>query len=179
MRKIIIKIISYIKTEILNNVMKHIYVDKNVIIKCKARVISRRGNIELNMGSILEKNVRLSAIDGGYLTVGKNVYFNEYCRVICRDKIMIGDNTLFGPNVCIFDHDHTFDYNGVSRDEFKCSPVIIEENCWIGVGTIILRGTHIGKGTIIGAGSIVKGEIPAHSLVKCSKDVIIENLRKV
>lgn len=43
---------------------------------------------------------------------------------------------------------------------FVESLVRIEDEAFIGTGTIILKGTHIGRGSIIGAGSIVCGEIP-------------------
>ena len=34
-------------------------------------------------------------------------------------------------------------------------PTIIEDDAWIGVNVIILKGLTIGKGAIIGAGSVV------------------------
>lgn len=42
--------------------------------------------------------------------------------------------------------------------------VSIEDNCFIGVNTIILGGVTIGKNTIIGAGSVVTRDIPADSV---------------
>jgi acetyltransferase-like isoleucine patch superfamily enzyme len=43
-------------------------------------------------------------------------------------------------------------------------PVVIEDNVWIGMNCIILKGTRIGKGTIIGAGSVVRESIPPYSI---------------
>ncbi len=56
-------------------------------------------------------------------------------------------------------------YDRVSPSKFKTSKTVIEEHCWIGAGVIILKGAYIGKNSIIGAGAIVKGNVPAHSLV--------------
>ena len=43
-------------------------------------------------------------------------------------------------------------------------PVVIEDNCWIGGGVIILPGVTIGKGSVIGAGSVVTKNIPENSV---------------
>ena len=42
--------------------------------------------------------------------------------------------------------------------------VVIKDNCFIGVNTIILKGCTIGENTIIGAGSIVCHDIPPNSV---------------
>jgi acetyltransferase-like isoleucine patch superfamily enzyme len=41
---------------------------------------------------------------------------------------------------------------------------MIEEDCWLGTGAIILPGVHIGRGSIIGAGAVVTKDIPPLSL---------------
>ena len=38
--------------------------------------------------------------------------------------------------------------------------VTIGDNCFIGMNTVILKGTTIGNNTIIGAGSVVVKDIP-------------------
>lgn len=119
----------------------------------------------LSLGKVgFRTNVHILC-DAGEMYIGKNVVFNRNCIVACRQKIKIGDGCLFGPNVCVYDHDHVYTAEGVSINEFKCSEIIIEDGCWIGAGVIILRGAHIGRNTIIEAGSIVKGIIPSDTIV--------------
>lgn len=123
----------------------------------------------LSIGSVYtQPNVSISCCDGE-LIIGRGVSFNRNCVVVCMKKISIGDNCQFGPNVCIFDHDHSYDTNGVSKDTFKCADIIIGNGCWIGSGCIILRGTHIGENSVIEAGVVVKGNIPPNSLVMSSR----------
>ena len=127
----------------------------------------------LSIASInVNKNVHF-VCEHGELNIGSGVVFSMNCIVVCWQKIKIGDNCLFGPNVCIYDHDHVFNIGGVLPNEFKCSEIIIEDGCWIGAGTIILRGTHIGKNSVIGAGIVVKGDIPPSSLVLSSRETKI------
>ena len=105
--------------------------------------------------------------ESGELVFGKGVFLNQGCQFNCHSKIEIGDGCEFGPNVLVYDHDHAFggEGGGLKEGPFKCSPVEIGEHCWIGAGTIILRGTKIGANSVVAAGSIVKGEFPSDSLI--------------
>lgn len=123
----------------------------------------------LSMGKVrCNSNLHLECYLGE-LTIG-NVTFNRYCIISCRYKIVIGDNCFFGPNVCVYDHDHIYTVDGVTPNEYKCSEIIIEDGCWICAGAIILRGTHIGKNSVIQAGTVVKGNIPPNSLVEPGRE---------
>ena len=46
----------------------------------------------------------------------------------------------------------------------RCDGVVIEDNVWIGGGSIILAGVRIGKNSVVGAGSIVSQDIPPNSM---------------
>lgn len=83
---------------------------------------------------------------------------------------------MFGPNVCVFDHNHKFDMEGV-KPEYSSGAIHIGKKCWIGSGAIILKGTTIGDGCVIGAGTVVSGNIPAHSLVTSNRDMLIQPIR--
>ena len=115
---------------------------------------------------------------GGRLTIGSGVTFNRNDIVACHEEITIGNDCAFGPNVAVYDHDHIFSENGFSMEEFRTSPVRIDDHCWIGANVTILRGTHIGPCCVIGAGAVVRGEIPAHSLVTGSRELIIQPIRR-
>lgn len=125
----------------------------------------------------MKPNSNLAIVDGGRLIIGNRVLLNRNSMIICHDRIEIGDHCAIGPNVAVYDHDHKFGIEGI-KTGFNTTPVVVEKNCWIGAGVIILRGTHIGEGSVIGAGCIVKGEIPAHSLVTSDRHLEIEPIEK-
>lgn len=105
-------------------------------------------------------------ISGGELTIKDNVGLNTNCIIACHEKIVIGNNVEFGPNVCVYDHDHDFRAEGgLKAARFKTAPVVIGDGTWVGANTIILRGTKIGNDCVIGAGSIVSGSIPDGSIL--------------
>ena len=112
------------------------------------------------------------------LIIGDRVYFNEGAMLSCKESIRIGSGCRFGPNVKVFDNDHRFDAEHGVSSEHKASPVRIGENCWLGANVVILRGTAIGDNCVIGAGCVVKGNIPAGSLVTMSRELNIRPIQK-
>ena len=136
------------------------------------------GRITLGKNVMTNKRVTFSAV-GGELVIGDSVSFNRNVIVVCRQSIKIGNHTSFGPNTVIYDHDHQLNSSGYEGNEYTCSPVVIGDHCWIGANVIILRGSVIGEGCVIGANAVIKGKIPAYSLVKGARELSIEALRKV
>lgn len=138
-------------------------------------VCAREGKIVIEGRLSTGTNVQLVAVLGGELTIKDEVTFNRNCIVVARGRIEIGQHCTFGPNVCIYDHNHRFDENGVKEfTDLSIGEVVIEKNCWIGAGVIILKGSHIGEGCVIGAGTVVTGDIPSHSIVTSGRDLVIK-----
>jgi acetyltransferase-like isoleucine patch superfamily enzyme len=44
-------------------------------------------------------------------------------------------------------------------------PIVVEDDVWIGAGSIILPGRRIGTGAIIGAGSVVSKDVDPYTVV--------------
>ncbi|BBB90123.1 MAG TPA: acyltransferase [Methylomusa anaerophila] len=114
------------------------------------------------------------AIRDGSLEIGDNVFFNKGCFITCHDHIKIGNDCLFGPNVIFYDHDHIYGPGKiVNKEKYTTAPVELGKNILIGANSVILRGTKIGDNCVIAAGTVVKGEIPADSIVYQKKELII------
>lgn len=117
--------------------------------------------------------VKIGIYDTGFLKIGKDICINANCMILCRQNILIGDNVMLGPNVVIIDHDH--DYLSVGwKNEYKTGKIEIGNNVWIGAGAVILRDTNIGDNAVIGAGTVVKGSVPANSVVYESRRLEIK-----
>ena len=74
-----------------------------------------------------------------------------------------------GTSTTIITASHTYGSTEATRttwnpeSDFK-APVIIEDNVWVGTGTIILPGVTVGSGTVIAAGSVVNRDCKPNSL---------------
>lgn len=169
-RVMIIKLFNF-RSLIINKKFYKIYIrnmDNFNIVKGK---IILKGSVNI------KKNSRLAVNKGGKITIGDGCFLNTNVICACRDEIEIGNNVSFGPNVCIYDHDHSYDANGKIDGKFKTGKVVIGNNVWIGCNVTILRNTIIGDNCVIGAGTIVKGEIPSHSLVTNDRILKIKELK--
>jgi maltose O-acetyltransferase len=51
------------------------------------------------------------------------------------------------------------------RPPLVTRPVVIEDDVWIGIGAIILKGVRIGNGARIGPGAVVTRSVPAETTV--------------
>lgn len=78
------------------------------------------------------------------------------CSIVADSKVVIGNNVLVGADSIIGDRD---DHPDVYSSE--PNPVVIDDNVWIGMHCIVLKGVHIGMNSIIGAGSVVTKDVPA------------------
>ena len=60
------------------------------------------------------------------------------------------------------------------KQQITTKPVFIGKGCWIGEKATILPGSHIGKKSFIAANSVVRGIIPAYSMVSGNPATIIK-----
>ena len=127
--------------------------------------IKTNASVNFGNGVMIGRNSLITVRENAIFTMGEMSSFNADCKIACQQRITIGDNTIFGPNVLVYDHDHIFDSNGVKRNEFTTKPITIGHDCWVGAGTVILKGSTIGDRCIIGAGSIIKGDIPSGTIL--------------
>lgn len=102
----------------------------------------------------------------GNITIGRRVFFNNFCSVNSKNNIFIGDDCIFGENVRIYDHNHLFDVdNNYIISGFTSAPIHIGNHCWISSNCTILKGVSIGENCIIGAGCVVYKDIPSNTVV--------------
>ncbi len=109
------------------------------------------------------------------ISIGDNFYIGKYSQIEC--DAVIGNDVMFANFVALIGrHDHNYTQVGVTmrnasmiRDndyDWKGinEKVVIEDDVWVGHGTIILSGVTIGKGSIIAAGSVVTGNVESYSI---------------
>lgn len=139
-----------------------------------------RGGV-LSIGKMLKirNGAKIIVRKGGKCVIGRHCFINSNSLIVCHNNIQIGDYCQISPHVQIYDHDHDFrDKEGLKSKTYKCEPVVIGNNVWIGAGSVILRGTRIGDGCIIGAGSVIKGNIPSDTVVVQKRNTIIKAVEK-
>ncbi len=111
--------------------------------------------------------------DNSLIKIGNNVGISSAC-LWANERITIGNNVNIGADCIIIDTDaHPHNYvqrrsefiSSVTSEEYSkqipTSPIVIDDDVWIGARCQVLKGVHIGARSIISAGSIVTKDIPA------------------
>jgi acetyltransferase-like isoleucine patch superfamily enzyme len=100
------------------------------------------------------------------IRLGTRTFVGEGSIMRGQGGITIGDCVLFGPGTQVLAVDHVFaDPERPIMDQgITAQGIVIEDNCWIGAGAIILDGVTIGRGSCVGAGAVVTRSLPPHSL---------------
>lgn len=100
---------------------------------------------------------------------GTNIYGSHFVK---EAVVVIGNNVAIGPEVKMFSASH--DYTSLDLPNIAQS-IIVNDNCWIGGGAILLPGVELGEGVVIGAGSVVSCSIPAWSIAVGNPASIIKH----
>ena len=106
--------------------------------------------------------------EGPNLFIGKHFYANYNLVVLDYEKITIGNNVMFGPNVTLSSATHNVDYRIRNKDDdmdIMGAPIVIEDNVWIGANVVVMPGVTIGKHSVVAAGSVVTKDVPPDVIV--------------
>lgn len=119
-------------------------------------------------------------IDGknAKVKIGDNVFLNNFCTIAAMKNITIGNNTIFGENVKIYDHNHLFSNPKISikNQGYNSAKITIGENCWIASNVVILKGVTIGNYSVIGAGNVVFKDVPENTVLLSKQEQILKKL---
>lgn len=84
------------------------------------------------------------------------------CYIQAINGIRSGRGVYIGPGVTIISANHKMDD---LTSHVKSSPIVIEDDCWIGANAVILPGIHLGPRTIVGAAAVVTKSFPKGGVV--------------
>jgi acetyltransferase-like isoleucine patch superfamily enzyme len=93
--------------------------------------------------------------------------------------VEVGNNVAIAPGVTFITHDGA---SVIFREEFPAlryfGKIIIEDNCFIGAGSIITAGVRIGKGSIVGPMSVVIRDVKPGSIVIGNPAIQVSTVEK-
>lgn len=101
---------------------------------------------------------------GASIRIGAKSQLSGVSITARSQAITIGRQVLLAPNCIIVDSDFhapwPMEDRAIRPGTENDAPVSIDDYAWIGMGSIILKGTRIGRGAIVGAGSVVSRDVP-------------------
>ncbi|MFC1868752.1 acyltransferase [Thermodesulfobacteriota bacterium] len=126
----------------------------------------------------LNRRCFISASRNAEIVIGRESGFSS--TIITANKaIHIGNHVLCGGNCTICDNDrHSIDLverrNNLPGQ--AAAPIIIEDDVFLGMNTVVLKGVKIGYGTFVAANSVVVDSLPEKVLAGGHPARIIRHL---
>lgn len=113
----------------------------------------------------------LSAARGATLRIGDDCGFSATV-IAASQHIQIGQRVLCGANVTICDSDRhplaAHQRQLSAAEQVRCiqtAPIYIEDDVFIGMNALILKGITIGAGAVVAANAVVTRSVPAGAIV--------------
>ena len=144
-------------------------------------------NISLGRNVIIGKNVVIKTTDGGKIIIGDNVRIEGNCYIyaqygeiiiskngfigfgshlVAKKSIHIGQDSLISAYSIIRDANHeTVKGSSINSQSYDIEEIIIGDDVWLGVHTVITAGTIIGKGAVVGANAVVTKDVEPYTIV--------------
>lgn len=157
-------------SEILKDIIRYI---KLIIFKSRWKKNNQHNN------TIPVTVFPIDKVDVGYKTYGKlnvSYYGNENEKLIIGRYCCIANDVKFilgGEHHSNFISNYLFKYyldpNNDIDDRKSKGKIIIKDDVWIGVNSVILSGVTIGQGAVIAAGSVVSKDVPPYAVYTTNK----------
>ncbi len=129
--------------------------------------------ITIGDNTMLESGIRIVGPGKGKVKIGKECYIGVNNIMDTSDDITIGDFVhVAGPSTALWCHSsanmcmNSIPLNDKNREKYRpTSPIIIENNVYIGCNCTIYPGVTIGHHSIVAPNSAVTKNIPPYTLV--------------
>lgn len=138
-------------------------------------------------GIELGKNVRIGrnawmeiTSVNGVIKIDDGTNIGRNCMLSSSSRIYIGKKCLLSYNVSIIDHDHnTMTLRESPMDSGLAEPhdINIEDNCFIGAHSFILKGVSLGTHCVVGANSVVTKSFPANSVIAGNPAKLLKEIK--
>lgn len=135
-------------------------------------------DFKTNLVGVNRKCIIATHADNAVVSIGNYCGFSGTV-IGSAEKIIIGNDVFCGANTLITDFDwHSIDPELRRTGKPESAPVIIEDNVWLGINVVVLKGVKIGKNSVIGANSLVNKDIPSNVVAAGNPCRIIKELTK-
>ncbi|MEI9804958.1 MAG: acyltransferase [Pseudolabrys sp.] len=133
-------------------------------------------HVELGPLGTIEIGSRTSIQDRSVLL--GDIVLGRYCVVAYNAYISSGNHSFrHAPHFLIRDQDREVSANRDSSSDYS-RPIIVGEDCWLGVNTVIMPGITIGRGCVVGANAVVTHDLPPYSIAAGSPARVINQRLK-
>ena len=159
------------RSRILGSILKgvDVNIDPSAIL-----IVKENASINFEGQNYIGRNVEIQPDRNVEIGYGTSIQD----RNIILGDVQIGRYCLTAPNVYMSSGNHFYNYQpenyiknqdkileGIGDQKVLSNPIVIDDDVWIGINSVIMRGVKIGKGAIIGSNSVVTKNVLPYSIV--------------
>lgn len=115
-------------------------------------------NCGLYDGTMFELGTRGHVEIGRYCTVNGSVFATD-------SRIVVGSYCFLSYEVFLADRAFPHPGHDSPTSAEEDAVIVLEDDCWVGMRSVLLPGTHLGRGVIVGAGSVVDFAVDDYRVV--------------
>ena len=124
------------------------------------------GEFRIDDGALISRGCIISGKDGP-LVIGARTNVGAGCTLYASTRLEIGADTILAADCYIgggrYDSHGRIDIP-LSQQPLPRRGVVVESDCWLGAGVVVVDGVHIGRGSVIGAGAVVTCDVAPYSI---------------
>jgi acetyltransferase-like isoleucine patch superfamily enzyme len=128
--------------------------------------IGRDAVVRLGRWSWIGHGTKIRAHEG-VVEIGAKTVLGQECTISSFQSVRIGRECILADRVMLIDFDHgvveverPIRLQGIYKRDVE-----VGNNCWIGYGACILRGTTVGDNCVVGTSTVVTKDVPDNAVV--------------
>lgn len=122
-----------------------------------SKMVLRKSGKKIDIGRKIKWSMKVELNDNS--GIGDFTFF--------QGEVEIGKNVMIAPYCSFIATDHNYQAMDkcIKEQGYIDKKIIIGNNVWIGMKSIIIKGVKVGDGAIIAAGSVVTKDVPSNAIV--------------
>lgn len=155
---------------------RQIMLARRAKVGMRTRIVpGHSGNVSIGSGTWLSGDIEIQT--DTTVAIGSGTTIQRRCTI--NGSVRIGHSCLLAPNVFISSGTHpfrNFPHLRIREQEQLLRqssaglssldrPVWVQDDCWLGVNSVVSPGITIGKGSVVGANAVVTKDVPPYSIV--------------
>lgn len=124
------------------------------------------GGFVIGDEAFISRGCIVSGKDGD-LVIGPRVNMGARCTLYASTHLEIGADTMLAAHCYVgggrYDPHAARDLP-IAQQALPRKGVVIEEDCWLGAGVIVVDGVTMGRGCVVGAGAVVTRDLPPYTI---------------
>ena len=125
------------------------------------------GEFRIGDGVVIGRGSVISAKHGP-LSIGPRASIGAGCTLYASTRLEIGADTMLAAHCYMGGGRYAVRGRTdipIARQPEPTTGVVIEDDCWLGAGVIVIDGVRIGRGSVVAAGSVVTRDVESCSVV--------------